>query len=131
MLQVLCRIESLTANQASAFQEKIEDDYKVNMILDNLPAARVFIAEDQHGKQSKVYERGIYVGFPATLEGDNNIKYFLNNHLRFNILINRNAATDLSRIVGFEVEAFSVQVCGLSSGLGRRIGKILRTRVCA
>jgi hypothetical protein len=34
---------------------------------------------------------------------------FLHNHLRFTILYNRDAATDLSRIVGFEVEAFSVK----------------------
>jgi transmembrane 9 superfamily protein 2/4 len=37
------------------------------------------------------------------------IKFFLHNHLRFTILYNRDAATDLSRIVGFEVEAFSVK----------------------
>jgi len=35
--------------------------------------------------------------------------YYLHNHLRFNILINRDAVTDLSRIVGFEVEPFSVK----------------------
>lgn len=33
----------------------------------------------------------------------------MHNHLRFNILYNRDAATDLSRVVGFEVEAFSVK----------------------
>jgi transmembrane 9 superfamily protein 2/4 len=37
------------------------------------------------------------------------VKFFLHNHLRFNILYNRDAATDLSRVVGFEVEAFSVK----------------------
>ena len=33
----------------------------------------------------------------------------LNNHLRFTILYHKNAETDLSRIVGFEVEPFSVK----------------------
>lgn len=37
------------------------------------------------------------------------VKFFLHNHLRYNILYNRDAATDLSRVVGFEVEAFSVK----------------------
>lgn len=33
----------------------------------------------------------------------------LHNHLRFTILFHRDADTDLSRIVGFEVEPFSVK----------------------
>ena len=36
-------------------------------------------------------------------------KYFLHNHLRFNVLFNINPETDTSRIVGFEVEPFSVR----------------------
>jgi len=77
-------------------------------ILDNLPVAMVKILKDESGRQLKAYERGFYVGFKATIEGQKDIKFFLHNHLRFNILYNRDAATDLSRIVGFEVEAFSV-----------------------
>lgn len=68
----------------------------------------VKILKDDSGKQFKAYERGYYVGFKATIEGQKDIKFFLHNHLRFNILYNRDSATDLSRIVGFEVEAFSV-----------------------
>jgi hypothetical protein len=187
--KVLCRIESLSAVQSKAFKEKIADDYKVNMILDNLPVAMVKILKDEDGKQMKSYERGYYVGFKATLEGQKvhmfalaagvdgswqcvwrqmagvggqqwyspaaahgdafqcvksdtpfghrtlfcvaacgglcnslltrcapacvcalqDVKFFLHNHLRFNILYNRDAATDLSRVVGFEAEAFSVK----------------------
>ena len=33
----------------------------------------------------------------------------LNNHLRFTILYHRDLETDLARIVGFEVEPFSVK----------------------
>ena len=36
-------------------------------------------------------------------------KIYLHNHLRFTILYHRDAETDLSRIVGFEVEPFSVK----------------------
>lgn len=44
----------------------------------------------------------------CTPQGQKEIKYFLHNHLRFTILYNRDPLTDLSRIVGFEVEPFSV-----------------------
>ena len=37
------------------------------------------------------------------------MSYFLHNHLRFNILYNRDATTDLARHVGFEVQPFSVR----------------------
>jgi transmembrane 9 superfamily member 2/4 len=37
------------------------------------------------------------------------MSYFLHNHLRFTILYTRDATTDLARIVGFEVEPFSVK----------------------
>ena len=34
---------------------------------------------------------------------------YLHNHLRFTVLFNTNPETDLSRIVGFEVEPFSAK----------------------
>lgn len=37
------------------------------------------------------------------------VKHFLHNHLRFSILYHKDAQTDLARIVGFEVEPFSVK----------------------
>ncbi len=37
------------------------------------------------------------------------MKFFLHNHLRFTILYHKDAQTDLARIVGFEVEPFSVK----------------------
>lgn len=36
---VLCRIDSLSADQMQAFVEKIQDEYRAYMILDNLPLA--------------------------------------------------------------------------------------------
>jgi transmembrane 9 superfamily protein 2/4 len=108
--KVLCRIESLSAKQAKAFLGKIEDDYRVNMILDNLPVAMVKMRKDDStGGLIKTYERGYPVGFKASLEGQKDIKYFLHNHLRYTILYHKDSATDLSRIVGFEVEPFSVK----------------------
>jgi hypothetical protein len=43
------------------------------------------------------------------VQGQADVKFFLHNHLRFTILYNRDALTDLSRIVGFEVEPFSAK----------------------
>jgi transmembrane 9 superfamily protein 2/4 len=57
----------------------------------------------------KGYERGFYVGFVLQESDSDTLVYYLYNHLRFNILYHHDAATDLSRIVGFEVEAFSAQ----------------------
>lgn len=37
------------------------------------------------------------------------MKFFLHNHLRFSILYHKDIETDLARIVGFEVEPFSVK----------------------
>eukprot|EP00775_Hariotina_reticulata_P002526 gene2526-2828_t len=108
--KVLCKIDKLSKEQSKAFRAKIEDDYKVNMILDNLPVAMVKYRVDENGNKLKGYERGYYVGLKAVVNNnDKDLHLFLNNHLRFNILYNVDAATDLSRIVGFEVEAFSVR----------------------
>ncbi|KAK9811371.1 hypothetical protein WJX72_002736 [[Myrmecia] bisecta] len=101
--KVLCRIDSLSESQAKAFRVKIEDEYRVNMILDNLPVAIAKLKED-NGQPFKTYERGYPVG---RLEEDG--KIYLNNHLRYTILYHRDVETELSRIVGFEVEPFSVK----------------------
>jgi transmembrane 9 superfamily protein 2/4 len=68
----------------------------------------VKMREDQ-GVQVKTYERGYPVGFKALIQEGGEEKYFLHNHLRFTILYHRDMETDLSRIVGFEVEPFSVR----------------------
>ncbi|KAL4429596.1 hypothetical protein ABPG77_008645 [Micractinium sp. CCAP 211/92] len=101
--KVLCRIGSLNKAQAKAFKSRISDDYRVNMILDNLPIGMVRMRDDD-GEQVKTYERGFPVGF-----ADDNDRSYLNNHLTFTILYHQDAATDLARIVGFEVEPYSVQ----------------------
>eukprot|EP00884_Botryococcus_braunii_P008276 jgi/Botrbrau1/1744/Bobra.0217s0002.1 len=99
----LCRIPALSASQAAAFTNKIHDQYRVLMILDNLPIAIARLRED-NGIPVKTYERGFPVG--RVEEGGSTL---LNNHLRFTILYHRDMETDLSRIVGFEVEPFSVK----------------------
>ncbi len=98
-------------------------------ILDNLPIAIVRLRDD-NGQPFKTYERGFPVGrMEVRLDGlvevsrctpsmldlivvmhvQENGKIYLHNHLRFTILYHRDPETDLSRIVGFEVEPFSVK----------------------
>lgn len=107
--KVLCKIDALNAEQAREFQSKIEDDYRVNMILDNLPVAMVIMRRDEDSAPVKTYERGFPVGFKAATEEGGEEKFFLNNHVRFTILYHRDVETDLARIVGFECEPFSVK----------------------
>ena len=77
-------------------------------ILDNLPVGMVRMREDKDG-MVKTYERGYPIGFKgADTAGE--VKYLINNHLRFTILYHEDVGTaNLARIVGFEVEPFSIK----------------------
>ncbi|XP_042483364.1 transmembrane 9 superfamily member 7-like isoform X1 [Macadamia integrifolia] len=95
--KVVCRVK-LTAESARNFKEKIDDEYRVNMILDNLPVAVLH----QNGNQS-IYAHGFHVGFKGSYAGSNTEKYFINNHLSFRVLYHKDPEIDSARIVGFEV----------------------------
>lgn len=115
--KVLCRTTPLNKNQLSEWRDRINEEYRVNWIVDNLPAATKFLYQTEQtadGKPPTVYvhyEKGFPLGF--TDPHDSKKKY-INNHVRMNLLIHEHhAPTDTSpdpkyRIVGFEVEAFSV-----------------------
>ncbi|KAK1431555.1 hypothetical protein QVD17_08015 [Tagetes erecta] len=77
MCNVVCRIVP-DEKTTKEFKEKIDDEYRVNMIVDNLPLTK----EE---------------------------KYFINNHLTFTVKYHKDPQTDSARIVGFEVNAFSVK----------------------
>ena len=57
---------------------------------------------------SRKYFVSVDVGGDSGPRGDGH-HYFLHNHLRFTVLFHRDSETDLARIVGFEVEPFSVK----------------------
>eukprot|EP01025_Chloroclados_australasicus_P056743 TRINITY_DN70596_c0_g1_i1.p1 TRINITY_DN70596_c0_g1~~TRINITY_DN70596_c0_g1_i1.p1 ORF type:complete len:675 (+),score=56.16 TRINITY_DN70596_c0_g1_i1:113-2026(+) len=103
---IQCRIPSLSEEDAQQFQNRIQFDYRVNMILDNLPVGMVRMREE-NGVEVKTYERGYPVGFVAYFE-DGTQKIYLYNHLRFTILYHQ-TEMQTYRIVGFEVEPFSVK----------------------
>ncbi|KAK1576839.1 hypothetical protein Q3G72_016906 [Acer saccharum] len=61
----------LNAESAKAFKEKIDDEYRVNMILDNLSVAVLRLRRD--GSQATTYEHGFRVGFKGNYQGRRNI----------------------------------------------------------
>ena len=109
--KVLCK-KDLTKREAMQFALRIRQDYRVHMIMDNLPAATRMISELPDGKTVTMYDRGYRLGFVGAKEfpGTKLKQPYINNHLRFIVKYHKEPATFTgARIVGFEVEAFSVK----------------------
>lgn len=105
MCAVVCRL-TLNAKTAKEFKEKINDEYRVNMILDNLP---LVVPVKRPDTESMVYQHGFHVGLKGHYAGSKEQKYFIHNHLTFTVKYHVDVQTDSSRIVGFEVKPFSVK----------------------
>ncbi|KAJ6820501.1 transmembrane 9 superfamily member 7-like [Iris pallida] len=103
--KVACR-KKLSQETAKNFKEKIDDEYRVNMILDNLPVA--VPRQRRDGSQLPSYEHGFRVGYKDMLAGNKEDKHYINNHLSFKVMFHNDPETDDSRIVGFEVIPSSV-----------------------
>lgn len=99
--------KKLDSKSAKNFKEKIDDEYRVQMILDNLPV--VVPRQRMDGTPAYSYEHGFRVGFKASYAGSTEEKYFIHNHLNFEVKYHRDTETDTARIVGFEVTPFSVK----------------------
>ena len=108
--KVLCK-KDLAKNEARMIAQRIKEDYRVHLIMDNLPAATRMISELPDGKVVTMYDRGYRLGFMGAKEflGTKPGVPYLNNHLRFIIKYHKDEAFEGARIVGFEVEAFSVR----------------------
>ena len=107
--KVLCKV-TLTKKESKLLASRIKEDYRVQMIMDNLPAATRMISELPDGKTVTMYDRGYRLGFLGAKEfpGTTPKTPYLNNHLRFIIKYHKDEKFEGARIVGFEVEAFSV-----------------------
>ena len=150
--KVLC-VKDYTDEELQQFAERIDEEYRVNWLLDNIPAAtkyytvNVMSAEGDKSAQSEPiehYEKGYALGFVGHNDFPNSkagVKY-INNHLRLNIKYHHEEIAPLAqavsqtlaaaptvdgtlpattesaastpqssaqaRIVGFEIEAYSV-----------------------
>jgi len=108
--KVLCRME-LNQRSSMLLAKRIKEDYRVHLIMDNLPAATKMIREMPDGKQITMYDRGYPLGFigstdrPGSIEGT----AYLYNHLRFVIKFHKEDSFVGARVVGFEVEPLSVK----------------------
>ncbi|XP_073309674.1 transmembrane 9 superfamily member 7-like [Primulina huaijiensis] len=102
---VACKV-TLEEQDAKNFKEKIDDEYRANMILDNLPVA--VIRQRRDGITSTTYEHGFRVGFIGNYAGSKEGKYFIHNHLSFRVMYHKDPETESARIVGFEVSPTSI-----------------------
>ncbi|KAJ8562182.1 hypothetical protein K7X08_011473 [Anisodus acutangulus] len=105
MCNVVCRTV-LNAKTAKELKEKIEDEYRVNMILDNLPLVMPIKRPDL---DTTVYQHGFHVGLKGQYAGSKEEKHFIHNHLIFTVKFHKDSQTDAARVVGFEVRPFSVK----------------------
>ncbi|KAM0943422.1 putative nonaspanin (TM9SF), MFS transporter superfamily [Dioscorea sansibarensis] len=106
MCQIVCKI---TPNEKDAkdLKEKIEDEYHVNMILDNLPLVVPIRRLDQDS--TTFYQNGFQIGVKSPHSEGKDEKYYIHNHLSFLVKYHKDEQMDVARIVGFEVKPFSVK----------------------
>ncbi|XP_031480719.1 transmembrane 9 superfamily member 8-like [Nymphaea colorata] len=104
--KLACR-KVLTAKDAKHFKEKIDDEYHVNMILDNLPVVVPLKRQDQ--ESATFYQHGFLVGIKLHERGSTEQKYYIHNHLHFTVKYHKGDSVDTARIVGFEVRPYSVK----------------------
>jgi len=97
-------------DEVHKFQKKIAQEYRVNFIVDNLPAATKYrsITPDEKGREIYVYEKGYALGFKSDQRG--HTRYYLNNHVDLILKYHQDATSyEGARIVGFEVQARSIK----------------------
>jgi len=110
VFKVLCRMEVQVAD-VKKLAQRILEDYRVHLIMDNLPAATKMIREMPDGKAITMYDRGYPLGFVGSKDRPNTIDKtpYVYNHLRFVIKFHKDIGFTGARIVGFEVEPLSVK----------------------
>eukprot|EP01095_Lingulamoeba_sp_RSL-Kostka_P006661 TRINITY_DN20_c1_g1_i1.p1 TRINITY_DN20_c1_g1~~TRINITY_DN20_c1_g1_i1.p1 ORF type:complete len:632 (+),score=174.44 TRINITY_DN20_c1_g1_i1:96-1991(+) len=103
--KVLC-VQPNKPKHLKEFETRIREEYRINWIVDNLPAATRKIMVDTAGHKTKILE----VGFPLGYVNSANVAY-LNNHVSMKIIYHMSEDQDYSglRIVGFEVEPQSIE----------------------
>lgn len=108
--QILCK-KSYSKHDLSAFHQKIIDKYRVNLMVENFPAAQKFKTITSDGtKQTEdyVYERGYPLGSVSSTPGKQTI--VLHNHVDLVLLYHDGESTESGgRIVGFEVQPKSIK----------------------
>ncbi|KAI5704368.1 hypothetical protein M8J75_004614 [Diaphorina citri] len=102
---ILCE-QDWDTSQRTEVINKIQHEYSVHLLVDNLPCATRTINPETQQIQ---YEHGYKLGYM-----DNN-NFYINNHLNF-ILLYHTYNEESYRVVGFEVQAESISYKELSDG---------------
>ncbi|KAL3899215.1 MAG: hypothetical protein SGPRY_012682, partial [Prymnesium sp.] len=100
-LKVLCK-HDLTFKESKLLTQRIQQDYRVHLIMDNLPAAtkvrssHSMIRELPDGKTITMYDRGYPLGFVGSKErpGSKAGEAYIYNHLRFVIKFHKEDSKD-------------------------------------
>jgi len=99
--KVLCK-KTLTQEDKDKFRSMIDDEYLVNWIVDNLPAATRFVRSGADGGEFTYMD-----GFPVGVEQAG--RYFIHNHVKLDLKYHKQPDEfEGYRIVGFEVEPHSI-----------------------
>jgi len=107
--KVLCKMP-LSEDEKNLFRRRIDRDYNINWIVDNLPASTKYVRTDEQ-TQEFVYMNGFPLGLVQ------NGKYYVYNHVRVTLSYHENPeAYQGYRIVGFEVEPRSMNQAVSDSG---------------
>lgn len=106
----LCTME-YDQKAIQSFDKRVRQEYKIQWIIDNLPAATVVTLIDSKGESTTLYDTGFYLGIRGPQSdadkkaGIKPINY-LNNHVSITLLYNMNKGR---KIVGFEVQPASIK----------------------
>ncbi|KAI4380994.1 hypothetical protein MLD38_007114 [Melastoma candidum] len=103
MCNVLCQLIP-DAKQAKELKEKIADEYRVNMILDNLPLVVPLRRSDQD--PTPAYQLGYHVGLKGQYSGRRSISSTITLLSLLSTIVIK--IGEVTRIVGFEVKPFRI-----------------------
>ena len=112
---------SFSNESVNSLKKLIKREYYTNWYIDNLPAG--FISYDSLNNK---YSINYYKGIPLGYFNKTNKKYYIYNHLRFHILINKISDNNYN-IVGFNILPLSInyfndndKICSISEeNIGR------------
>jgi len=105
--RVLCKDIKWDAKASKEASYRVEHEYFVHLIMDNLPCATRFSVPDTGETQ---YEPGYRLGY--TTKGG---KGYINNHLKFVLKYHQDPDSQTYRVVGFLIEPLSIDSSGINT----------------
>ena len=108
--KVLCKM-TYTASQMASFSSKVDEDSRVNWIVDNLPASTLLT--NKAAPSQPYHVRGFPVGFKLAGPAGK-AEHYLFNHVKIIVAVHRAGESagggdeERVRVVGFRVEPYSI-----------------------